>query len=204
MKQKKVLGYAALAVIIGGLAGCGLQQAQSKQASAEAHSVKQVAESSKATSSTEQTSHQVKNTTVAATSTSKASQHASSSAGSATPAVDNRTVGLMLWMQLSTDYFKEYIADGTLYYQASDSSGVAETQGYSVVDTHGDPMGYVYYKVNGNKVTYKRWTAGENVAAGHFVTQTIPISQLISQYDATAAQQADMQRYLSQLKTDSD
>lgn len=214
MKRKKVFSSVMLGATLLLLASCGQQSASStksadKAASTQVTSKKNSASAKKATSSAQSSSSTQSATSSSASVAASSSSQAAASSSSTTVAVNDKTVGLMLWMQkasidYSSDVLQNYASNGMLYYSPSFSSDSSEINGYQVVHTHGDGSGDVYYKINGDTVTYKGLVITTDVAHGKLETNTMPIADLIAKYASTDADQAQLKTYVSELQPETE
>lgn len=214
LKQKKVFSSVMLGATLLLLTSCGQQSASATKSADKATSTQVTQKKSSVSAKKAASSSQVSSSTQSATS-SRASVVASSSSQAAassrtTAAVDDKAVGLMLWMQkasidYSSDVLQDYASNGMLYYSPSYSSNFSsEINGYQVVHTHGDGSGDVYYKINGDTVTYKGLVITTDVAHGKLETNTMPIADLVAKYDSTAADQAQLKTYVSELQPETE
>lgn len=154
------------------LTACGSQSSSSKESSSTA------AQSSTAKSSSKKSSHsdsQIQK----ASSSSDSSTTASSTAKTAK--VDDKTTGVMLALLVEPDWFKEYIGNDFFCYSPAGENLISDAVAdYSYLTANGDPTSFLYYKVNGDTVTYKMWEVSdsESVADGHFEIRTVSLSNL--------------------------
>lgn len=164
------------------LTACGSQSSSSKESSSTA------AQSSTAKSSSKKSSHsdsQIQK----ASSSSDSSTTASSTAKTAK--VDDKTTGVMLALLVEPDWFKEYIGNDFFCYSPAGENPINDAVAdYSYLTANGDPTSFLYYKVDGDTVTYKMWEVSdsENVTDGHFETKTVSLSNLEKDYYVTQSQ----------------
>jgi hypothetical protein len=180
------------------LTACGSQSSSSKESSSTA------AQSSTAKSSSKKSSHsdsQIQK----ASSSSDSSTTASSTAKTAK--VDDKTTGVMLALLVEPDWFKEYIGNDFFCYSPAGENPISDAVAdYSYLTANGDPTSFLYYKVDGDTVTYKMWEVSdsENVADGHFETKTVSLSNLEKDYYVTQSQKDEVNSYVSQLRSEAD
>ena len=180
------------------LTACGSQSSSSKESSSTA------AQSSTAKSSSKKSSHsdsQIQK----ASSSSDSSTTASSTAKTAK--VDDKTTGVMLALLVEPDWFKEYIGNDFFCYSPAGENPISDAVAdYSYLTANGDPTSFLYYKVNGDTVTYKMWVVSDSgsVPDGHFETKTVSLSTLENDYYVTQSQKDEVNGYVSQLKNESD
>lgn len=179
MKKSFLLGTVLVCSL--GLAGCGNSQNGKNNSSSSSQS-EQVAKSSSTVSS----------------SSSAISSSSSSEKQTSTTTVNNKQAGVMLALLVNPDWFKEYIGNAMSYGTDSDYSD--EVRGYSYITANGDPTSYIYYKVNGDTVTYKQWVPGDSVADGHFETNSVSLSRLENDYYVNQSQKDEVNQYVSELK----
>ena len=84
----------------------------------------------------------------------------------------------------------------------NDNGGSDDTAGYNYFTTHGDGTASIYWKVNGNMVTFKRLdpNSGDCVADEKMMTKTIPVSELIQKYYSTPQQQSQVNNAANQMQ----
>ncbi len=180
------------------LTACGSQSSSSKESSSTA------AQSSTAKSSSKKSSHsdsQIQK----ASSSSDSSTTASSTAKTAK--VDDKTTGVMLALLVEPDWFKEYIGNDFFCHSPAGENPISDAVAdYSYLTANGDPTSFLYYKVNGDTVTYKMWEVSdsESVADGHFEIRTVSLSNLEKDYYVTQSQKDEVNGYVSQLRSESD
>lgn len=180
------------------LTACGSQSSSSKESSSTA------AQSSTAKSSSKKSS-QYDSQIQKASSSSDSSATASSTAKTAK--VDDKTTGVMLALLVEPDWFKEYIGNDFFCYSPAGENPINDAVAdYSYLTANGDPTSFLYYKVNGNTVTYKMWEVSdsESVADGHFEIRTVSLSNLEKDYYVTQSQKDEVNGYVSQLRSESD
>ena len=191
-------------VITSALVSCFLLTACSSQSSSSKESSSTAAQSSTAKSSSKKSSHsdsQIQK----ASSSSDSSTTASSTAKTAK--VDDKTTGVMLALLVEPDWFKEYIGNDFFCYSPAGENPISDAVAdYSYLTANGDPTSFLYYKVDGDTVTYKMWEVSdsENVADGHFETKTVSLSNLEKDYYVTQSQKDEVNSYVSQLRSEAD
>lgn len=196
MKKSIVITSALMSCFL--LTACGSQSSSSKESSSTA------AQSSTAKSSSKKSSHsdsQIQK----ASSSSDSSTTASSTAKTAK--VDDKTTGVMLALLVEPDWFKEYIGNDFFCYSPAGENPINDAvTDYSYLTANGDPTSFLYYKVDGDTVTYKMWEVSdsENVADGHFETKTVSLSNLEKDYYVTQSQKDEVNSYVSQLRSEAD
>ena len=196
MKKSIVITSALVSCFL--LTACGSQSSSSKESSSTA------AQSSTAKSSSKKSSHsdsQIQK----ASSSSDSSTTASSTAKTAK--VDDKTTGVMLALLVEPDWFKEYIGNDFFCYSPAGENPISDAVAdYSYLTANGDPTSFLYYKVDGDTVTYKMWEVSdsENVADGHFQTKTVSLSNLEKDYYVTQSQKDEVNSYVSQLRSEAD
>ena len=196
MKKSIVITSALVSCFL--LTACGSQSSSSKESSSTA------AQSSTAKSSSKKSSHsdsQIQK----ASSSSDSSTTASSTAKTAK--VDDKTTGVMLALLVEPDWFKEYIGNDFFCYSPAGENPINDAVAdYSYLTANGDPTSFLYYKVDGDTVTYKMWEVSdsENVADGHFETKTVSLSNLEKDYYVTQSQKDEVNSYVSQLRSEAD
>lgn len=198
--NKKILGYAT--ILLGGimLAGCGNSSSTNSTSSSSSSTTQ--SSTQKKSSSTKQSSSSLEQS---ASSSSNSSAKASSTAK--TTKVDDKTAGVMLMLLVDPTWLKDSIEANCLYYSPGTEDRNSEaTVGYSFFTNNGDPVNYLYYKVDGNTITYKRWTSvgADSVADGHFIVETVSLSRLENDYYISQGQKDEVNGYVSQLKNESD
>lgn len=196
MKKSIVITSALISCFL--LTACGSQSSSSKESSSTA------AQSSTAKSSSKKSSRsdsQIQK----ASSSSDSSTTASSTAKTAK--VDDKTTGVMLALLVEPDWFKEYIGNDFFCYSPAGENPINDAVAdYSYLTANGDPTSFLYYKVDGDTVTYKMWEVSdsENVADGHFETKTVSLSNLEKDYYVTQSQKDEVNSYVSQLRSEAD
>ena len=191
-------------IIISALMSCFLLTACGSQSSSSKESSSTAAQSSTAKSSSKKSSHsdsQIQK----ASSSSDSSTTASSTAKTAK--VDDKTTGVMLALLVEPDWFKEYIGNDFFCYSPAGENPINDAVAdYSYLTANGDPTSFLYYKVNGDTVTYKMWEVSdsESVADGHFEIRTVSLSNLEKDYYVTQSQKDEANGYVSQLRSESD
>lgn len=186
--MKKVITGMAIGLAVLMLAACGNQTKSSSENSSNSSS-SQVAQSTSSNSSS--------------------SMSSSMTAGSSSTEtnVDNKTVGVFVALLADPDWFKDGVNNDGMYYgdDAASFDLGKNLAGYSFVTANGDPTSYIYYKVNGDNVTYKQWVPGEDsVADGHMETKNISLSRLENDYYVNQDQKNEVNGYASQLKSEAD
>ena len=180
------------------LTACGSQSSSSKESSSTA------AQSSTAKSSSKKSS-QSDSQIQKASSSSDSSATTSSTAKTAK--VDDKTTGVMLALLVEPDWFKEYIGNDFFCYSPAGENPINDAVAdYSYLTANGDPTSFLYYKVNGDTVTYKMWVSSDSdsVADGHFEIRTVSLSNLEKDYYVTQSQKDEVNGYVSQLRSESD
>lgn len=191
-------------IIISALMSCFLLTACGSQSSSSKESSSTAAQSSTAKSSSKKSSHsdsQIQK----ASSSSDSSTTASSTAKTAK--VDDKTTGVMLALLVEPDWFKEYIGNDFFCYSPAGENPINDAVAdYSYLTANGDPTSFLYYKVNGDTVTYKMWEVSdsESVADGHFEIRTVSLSNLEKDYYVTQSQKDEVNSYVSQLRSEAD
>ena len=191
-------------IIISALMSCFLLTACGSQSSSSKESSSTAAQSSTAKSSSKKSSHsdsQIQK----ASSSSDSSTTASSTAKTAK--VDDKTTGVMLALLVEPDWFKEYIGNDFFCCSPAGENPINDAVAdYSYLTANGDPTSFLYYKVNGDTVTYKMWEVSdsESVADGHFEIRTVSLSNLEKDYYVTPSQKDEVNGYVSQLRSESD
>lgn len=113
----------------------------------------------------------------------------------------------MLMLLVEPDYLKQYIGNDYFCYSPAGENPISDaTADYSYLTANGDPTSFLYYKVDGNTVTYKMWVVSDSgsVPDGHFETKTVSLSTLENDYYVTQSQKDEVNGYVSQLKNESD
>lgn len=196
MKKSIVITSALVSCFL--LTACGSQSSSSKESSST------VAQSSTAKSSSKKSS-QSDSQIQKASSSSDSSATTSSTAKTAK--VDDKTTGVMLALLVEPDWFKEYIGNDFFCYSPAGENPISDAVAdYSYLTANGDPTSFLYYKVDGDTVTYKMWEVSdsENVADGHFETKTVSLSNLEKDYYVTQSQKDEVNSYVSQLRSEAD
>lgn len=196
MKKSIVITSALVSCFL--LTACGIQSSSSKESSSTA------AQSSTAKSSSKKSS-QSDSQIQKASSSSDSSATTSSTAKTAK--VDDKTTGVMLALLVEPDWFKEYIGNDFFCYSPAGENPISDAVAdYSYLTANGDPTSFLYYKVNGDTVTYKMWEVSdsESVADGHFEIRTVSLSNLEKDYYVTQSQKDEVNGYVSQLRSESD
>lgn len=196
MKKSIIITAALMSCFL--LTACGSQSSSSKESSSSA------AQSSTAKSSSKKSSQsdiQIQK----ASSSSDSSATTSSTAKTAK--VDDKTTGVMLALLVEPDWFKEYIGNDFFCYSPAGENPISDTVAdYSYLTANGDPTSFLYYKVDGDTVTYKMWVSSDSgsVADGHFETKTVSLANLEKDYYVTQSQKDEVNSYVSQLRSEAD
>ncbi len=203
-----------LALVSSGL----LLTACGSQTSHESSKAQLVAKSS-STSSSHRASHSASASSddsiddLGASSTSKASSTSTSSESAATSSADgdykaphgstankvtDKTIGVMVAFKEEPDWFKQYLADGTMAYGVHHSDDPSDdTDGYSYVTANGSLLSYLFYKVDGDQVTIKIPTDYD----GSGETKTTTVSALKDDYYQTPSQRSEVNGAADLLKS---
>lgn len=113
----------------------------------------------------------------------------------------------MLALLVEPDWFKEYIGNDFFCYSPAGENPISDAVAdYSYLTANGDPTSFLYYKVNGDTVTYKMWIPSDSgtVADGHFEIRTVSLSNLEKDYYVTQSQKDEVDGYVSQLRSEAD
>lgn len=197
MKKSIVITSALISCFL--LTACGSQSSSSKESSSTA------AQSSTAKSSSSKKFSQSDSQIQKASSSSDSSTTASSTAKTAK--VDDKTTGVMLALLVEPDWFKEYIGNDFFCYSPAGENPINDAVAdYSYLTANGDPTSFLYYKVDGDTVTYKMWVSSDSdsVADGHFETKTVSLANLEKDYYVTQSQKDEVNGYVSQLRSETD
>lgn len=197
MKKSIVITSALVSCFL--LTACGSQSSSSKESSSTA------AQSSTAKSSSSKKFSQSDSQIQKAGSSSDSSTTASSTAKTAK--VDDKTTGVMLALLVEPDWFKEYIGNDFFCYSPAGKNPISDAiADYSYLTANGDPTSFLYYKVDGDTVTYKMWVSSDSdsVADGHFETKTVSLANLEKDYYVTQSQKDEVNGYVSQLRSETD
>ncbi|WP_270630989.1 Lreu_0056 family protein [Limosilactobacillus mucosae] len=197
MKKSIVITSALVSCFL--LTACGSQSSSSKESSSTA------AQSSTAKSSSSKKFSQSDSQIQKASSSSDSSTTASSTAKTAK--VDDKTTGVMLALLVEPDWFKEYIGNDFFCYSPAGKNPINDAVAdYSYLTANGDPTSFLYYKVDGDTVTYKMWVSSDSdsVADGHFETKTVSLANLEKDYYVTQSQKDEVNGYVSQLRSETD
>lgn len=188
-------------------AGCGsstnstsTSSATSVSSQSSSTSQPQISPSAESSSNTETSdSQQTSNSTQIDNQNSKTS---SSESTSQTADVSPETVGVLVALWKSPDWFKGGLEGGSMYYGDSWKYGDEKTKGYNFITAKGDPTSYIYYKQNGDKiiVKYVDPKEGESVAEASITSKEISLKGLLRDYYTTKDQQAEVNDYVSKLK----
>lgn len=196
MKKSIVITSALVSCFL--LTACGSQSSSSKESSSTA------AQSSTAKSSSKKSSRSDSQIQKASSSSDSS---ATTSSTAKTAKVDDKTTGVMLALLVEPDWFKEYIGNDFFCYSPAGENPISDAVAdYSYLTANGDPTSFLYYKVDGDTVTYKMWEVSdsENVADGHFETKTVSLSNLEKDYYVTQSQKDEVNSYVSQLRSEAD
>ena len=197
MKKSIVITSALVSCFL--LTACGSQSSSSKESSSTA------AQSSTAKSSSSKKFSQSDSQIQKASSSSDSSTTVSSTAKTAK--VDDKTTGVMLALLVEPDWFKEYIGNDFFCYSPAGKNPISDAiADYSYLTANGDPTSFLYYKVDGDTVTYKMWVSSDSdsVADGHFETKTVSLANLEKDYYVTQSQKDEVNGYVSQLRSETD
>ncbi|WP_262349185.1 Lreu_0056 family protein, partial [Limosilactobacillus fermentum] len=194
MKKSVVIATALMSAFL--LTACGSQSSssskQSNKSVAKSSSSKKQSAASSSSSSLKQSASSSSNSSAKASSTAK------------TTKVDDKTAGVMLMLLVEPDYLKQYIGNDYFCYSPAGENPIndATAADYSYLTANGDPTSFLYYKVDGNTVTYKMWMVSDSrtVADGHFETKTVSLSTLENDYYVTQSQKDEVNSYVSQCK----
>lgn len=204
MKKSVVIATALMSAFL--LTACGSQSSSSSKQSSSQTSSKSVAKSS---SSKKQSAAFSSSSSLKQSASSSSNSSAKASSTAKTTKVDDKTAGVMLMLLVEPDFLKQHI--GNDYFCYSPTANVSPTDGaptadYSYLTANGDPTSSLYYKVDGNTVTYKMWMASDSgiIADGHYETKTVSLSRLENDYYVTQSQKDEVNGYVSQLKSESD
>lgn len=113
----------------------------------------------------------------------------------------------MLALLVEPDWFKEYIGNDFFCYSPAGKNPISDAiADYSYLTANGDPTSFLYYKVDGDTVTYKMWVSSDSdsVADGHFETKTVSLANLKKDYYVTQSQKDEVNGYVSQLRSETD
>nr|WP_302425783.1 hypothetical protein [Limosilactobacillus mucosae] len=113
----------------------------------------------------------------------------------------------MLALLVEPDWFKEYIGNDFFCYSPAGKNPISDAVAdYSYLTANGDPTSFLYYKVDGDTVTYKMWVSSDSdsVADGHFETKTVSLANLEKDYYVTQSQKDEVNGYVSQLRSETD
>lgn len=141
------------------------------------------------------------------TASSLSDDSASTASSAQTTKVDDKTAGVLLTLLVEPDWLKEYISNDTFCYSPAGENPISdEVADYSYLTANGDPTSFIYYKVNGDTVTYKMWVVSDSgsVPDGHFETKSVSLSRLENDYYVTQSQKDEVNGYVNQLGNESD
>ena len=192
--SKKLITMTMITLAGIGLAACGQQSSSSSKASSESSTSKKAAMASSSSKSSV---------------SSSSSSSASSSSSSQTEEIDDNTLAVLVGLQSNEEWFRELIdSDNGIYFNdkpVSDTDSVnGEFTGYLIISGHGDAASDVYFKRDGDNVIYTTYQTGEGgfMYNGHYVKNTVPLSELIENYYQSASQKAEVAKFASEFKTD--
>lgn len=133
-------------------------------------------------------------------SSSNSSVNSDSSSKVATKDITPQQMGILLAMDQEPEVIDEYVNDNHLWYGIDNGNG--ETSGYNFISTHGDGTANIYWKVNGDMVTFKRLNpnSGNCVADEKLMTRTVSVSQLVQKYYSTPEQQSKVNNDVNHLQ----
>lgn len=183
------------------LVACGNSSSNSSDKEARESTTQQVKKKS-SKQSNEIDSKSSSSITVSSSSDSAESTSSSSESSSTLPtSVTPQQMGIILAMNQEPEVIEEYLGNALWYGVDNETDG--PTNGYNYISTHGDGTANIYWKVEGDNVTFKRMdpNSGTCVADEKLMTKTVPVSQLIQQYYATPEQQEQVNQDANKLKT---
>lgn len=196
--NKKLITMAIITLAGFGLAACG-QQSSSTSSKA----------SSKSSTSTSKKAAVASSSSKSSVSSSSSSS-ASSSSNSQTEEIDDSTLAVLAGLQSNEEWFRSLIdSDNGIYFNDKPVSGAdsvnGEFNGYLAISGHGDAASIVYFKRDGDNVTYTTYQTGEGgfMYNGHYVKNTVPLSELIENYYQSDSQKAEVAKFASEFKNDS-
>ncbi|WP_278852493.1 Lreu_0056 family protein [Ligilactobacillus aviarius] len=197
-----LLGSAAVLMSVS-LAACGNSSASKSTKKTTAPKTEKVQKKSSASSATSA----AESSAVSSSASSEASSMSSASSSS-TVSAQNLTpqqMGILLAMDQEPDILGG--SDGSAlplwYGVVNNNDGSSDdTVGYNYFTTHGDGTADIYWKINGNMVTFKRLdpNSGDCVADEKMMTKTIPVSELIQKYYSTPQQQSQVNNAANQMQ----
>lgn len=202
MKLKKMLVSAGMLGVLGLItAGCG-ETSSSKNASPATSISSQSSSTNQPqinASSESSVSQQTSNSTQNNNQDSKTS---SSNSTSQATNISPETVGVLVALWKSPDWFKGGLEGGSMYYGDNWKYGDEKTKGYNFITAKGDPTSYIYYKQNGDDVIVKYVDPkeGEAVAEASITSKEVSLKGLLRDYYTTKDQQAEVNDYVSKLK----
>lgn len=193
--NKKLITMTMITLAGFGLAACGQQSSSSSsKASSESPTSKKAAVASSSSKSSV---------------SSSSSSSASSSSSSQAEEIDDNTLAVLVGLQSNEEWFRELIdSDNGIYFNDKPVSGAdsvnGEFNGYLIISGHGDAASVVYFKRDGDNVIYTTYQTGEGgfMYNGHYVKNTVPLSELIENYYQSASQKAEVAKFASEFKTD--
>ena len=193
--NKKLITMTMITLAGFGLAACGQQSSSSSsKASSESPTSKNAAVASSSSKSSV---------------SSSSSSSASSSSSSQAEEIDDNTLAVLVGLQSNEEWFRELIdSDNGIYFNDKPVSGAdsvnGEFNGYLIISGHGDAASVVYFKRDGDNVIYTTYQTGEGgfMYNGHYVKNTVPLSELIENYYQSASQKAEVAKFASEFKTD--
>lgn len=193
--NKKLITMTMITLAGIGLAACGQQNSSSSsKASSESPTSKKAAVASSSSKSSV---------------SSSSSSSASSSSSSQAEEIDDNTLAVLAGLQSNEEWFRSLIdSDNGIYFNDKPVSGAdsvnGEFNGYLAISGHGDAASVVYFKRDGDNVIYTTYQTGEGgfMYNGHYVKNTVPLSELIENYYQSASQKAEVAKFASEFKTD--
>lgn len=193
--NKKLITMTMITLAGFGLAACGQQSSSSSsKASSESPTSKKAAVASSSSKSSV---------------SSSSSSSASSSSSSQAEEIDDNTLAVLVGLQSNEEWFRELIdSDNGIYFNDKPVSGAdsvnGEFNGYLIISGHGDAASVVYFKRDGDNVIYTTYQTGEGgfMYNGHYVKNTVPLSELIENYYQSASQKTEVAKFASEFKTD--
>lgn len=194
--NKKLIIMTMITLAGFGLAACGQQSSSSSsKAGSESSTSKKAAVASSSSKSSV---------------SSSSSSSASSSSSSQTEEIDDSTLAVLVGLQYNEEWFRGLIGgDNGIYFNDKPVSGAdsanGEFNGYLAISAHGDAASVVYFKRDGDNVIYTTYQTGEGgfMYNGHYVKITVPLSELIENYYQSDSQKAEVAKFASEFKTDS-
>ena len=137
------------------------------------------------------------------------SQSSSSKESSSTAAQSStaKSSSSKKFSQSDSQIQKEYIGNDFFCYSPAGKNPISDAVAdYSYLTANGNPTSFLYYKVDGDTVTYKMWVSSDSdsVADGHFETKTVSLANLEKDYYVTQSQKDEVNGYVSQLRSETD